>query len=119
MPYVDGFLLPLPKDNVEAYRKQAEAAGKIWREHGALGYHECLAEDMDAQGLVAFPQAIGAKEDETVVFAYIVYESRQHRDEVNAKVMSDPRLKSICDSDNPPFDYARMAYGGFKTLVNL
>ncbi len=119
MPYVDGFLLPLPVANVEQYRQLAEAAGKLWIEHGALAFRECIADDMATQGMTAFPDVIKTGEGETVVFSYIVFQSREHRDDVNARVMADPRLQSLCDPDHPPFDCSRMAYGGFKTLVEL
>lgn len=115
--YIDGFVLPVPKDKVETYRAIAEKASKIWREHGALEYRECVLEDPTAKDLVAFPQLAAAKPEETVVFAYITYESRAHRDEVNAKVMADPRLHEMCDPGNMPFDCTRMAYGGFQTIV--
>jgi uncharacterized protein YbaA (DUF1428 family) len=118
MPYVDGFLLPVPTDKLEAYAKMAETAGKIWMEHGALAFRECAAEDMSAEGLLPFPKAIDAKEDETVFFSYIVFKDRQHRDEVNAKVMADPRLKDSCQEENL-FDIKRMAYGGFQAIVDL
>lgn len=118
MTYVDGFVLPLPEGNIEAYRKMASDAGKIWMEHGALSYKECVAEDTEDKGFcTTFPAAFGIKKGETVVFAYIVYKSRQHRDEVNAKVMADPRLK--CDDKEMPFDCKRMAYSGFEALVDL
>ncbi len=115
--YVDGFVLPVPKDKVDLYRSMAGQAGKIWREHGALEYRECIAEDMDAKDMVSFLQIAGASADETVVFAWIVFESRASRDEVNAKVMADERLKGMCEKGQVPFDYKRMAYGGFQTLV--
>jgi uncharacterized protein YbaA (DUF1428 family) len=115
--YVDGFVLPIPKDKIDLYRSIAAEAGKIWREHGALEYRECLAEDMDAKEMVSFLQLAGAKPDETVVFAWIKFESRASRDEVNAKVMADRRLKGMCGEGEMPFDYKRMAYGGFQTLV--
>jgi uncharacterized protein YbaA (DUF1428 family) len=115
--YVDGFVLPIPKDKIDLYRSISAEAGKIWREHGALEYRECLAEDMDAKEMVSFLQLAGAKPDETVVFAWIKFESRASRDEVNAKVMADPRLKGMCGEGEMPFDYKRMAYGGFQTLV--
>jgi uncharacterized protein YbaA (DUF1428 family) len=117
MSYVDGFLLPLPADKIEEYRKMAEFAGKIWMEHGALAFRESVADDMTANGTAAFPDTIAAKDGEIVVFSYIVYKSREHRDEVNAKVMADPRLEGQCE--NMPFDVKRMAYGGFKTIVDL
>lgn len=116
MTYVDGFLLPLPKDKIEDYRKIAEMAAKVWLEHGAVAYKECVGEDVEIPGMVAFPQVIGAKLHETVVFAFIVFNSREHRDEVNAKVMADPRLKDM-SPESMPFDHKRMAYGGFRTIV--
>jgi uncharacterized protein YbaA (DUF1428 family) len=115
--YVDGFVLPIPKDKVNVYRSIAEQAAKIWREHGALEYRECIAEDMDAKEMIAFPRLAGAGPDETVVFSWILFESRSSRDEVNAKVMADERLKGMCEENGVPFDYKRMAYGGFQTLV--
>jgi uncharacterized protein YbaA (DUF1428 family) len=116
--YVDGFLLPVPKKNVEAYRRIAQKAGKVWRDHGALEYRECVGNDLRAKGLVPFPRAIRCKRGETVVFAWIVYRSRSHRDRVNAKVMKDPRLAGMMDPKSMPFDVKRMAYGGFKVLVD-
>ena len=115
--YVDGFVLPVPKDKIDLYRSMAEGAAKVWREHGALEYRECIAEDMDAKEMVSFLQMAGAGPDETVAFAWIVFESRASRDEVNAKVMADERLKDMCGKGEVPFDYKRMAYGGFQTLV--
>lgn len=119
MSYIDGFLLPLPTTNIEEYRQMAEASGKIWMEHGALAFCECIADDLTTQGMLAFPDVIKTVEGETVIFSYIVFKSREHRDEVNAKVMADPRIKSLCNFDSMPFDCKRMAYGGFKTLVEL
>jgi uncharacterized protein YbaA (DUF1428 family) len=118
MAYVDGFVLPLPKANIEAYRKIATEAGAVWREHGALEYRECIADDVEPGQLTSFPQSVNLEEGEIVVFAYIVYESRQHRDEVNAKVMADPRIANM-DPASMPFDGKRMVYGGFETLVQL
>lgn len=118
MAYVDGFVLPLAKEKLEVYRKQAEGAGKIWMEHGALAFRECIAEDINAENLRSFPDLANAKEGEIVVFSYIVFKSREHRDEVNAKVMNDPRLKEFCDEKDPIFDCKRMAYGGFEVLVD-
>ena len=115
--YVDGFVLPVPKANLEAYRKMARKAGKIWKEHGALEYVEAVGDDMDAKEMTPFPKMAGAGPDEIVVMAYIVYESREHRDAVNAKVFADPRMAEMCDKDNPLFDYTRMAYGGFRGIV--
>lgn len=119
MAYVDGFVLPVPKSNIEKYREIATKAGKVWREHGALEYRECVADDVKAGEHTSFPQSVNLKDDETVVFAYIVYNSRAHRDEVNAKVMSDPRLNDMMDNKNMPFDGKRMFWGGFETLVEL
>ncbi len=116
--YVDGFVIPVPKAKIEDYRKIAEKAGAIWREHGALDYYECVGEDMTVEKMVSFPQLAGAGPDDTVVFSWISYESREHRDEVNAKVMADPRLHEMMDPANQPFDCSRMAYGGFKVLVH-
>ena len=119
MIYVDGFVLPLAKDKLDAYRAIAQGAGNIWMEHGALAYKELAADDMKAENMVAFPAMIGAAENETVILAYIVYNNRAHRDEVNAKVMADERLHALCDPNNMPFDCKRMAYGGFSAIVDL
>ncbi len=115
--YIDGFVIPLPKDNVEKYRLVAEKAAAIWMDHGALSYYESVADDMISQGAVTFPQLANTLENETVVFSWIAYESREHRDAVNAKVMADPRMKEMMDVDSCPFDCKRMAYGGFQTIV--
>ena len=117
MSYVDGFLLPVPKKNVEAYRRMSRKAGKVWRDHGALEYRECVADDVKKGKVTSFPQSVKLKPNETVVFAWIVYKSRAHRDRVNAKVMKDPRLKSMMDPKAMPFDAKRMMWGGFKTFV--
>ena len=120
MAYVDGFLLPVPKRKVEAYRRIAQKAGKVWREHGALEYRECVGDDLKVKGMVPFSRKVNLKPGETVVFSWIVYKSRAHRDRVNAKVMKDPRLaKMMEDPKSMPFDVKRMAYGGFKVLVDL
>jgi uncharacterized protein YbaA (DUF1428 family) len=120
MAYVDGFLLPVPKRKVQAYRRIAQKAGKVWREHGALEYRECVGDDLKVKGMVPFPRKVKLKPGETVVFSWIVYKSRAHRDRVNAKVMKDPRLaKMMEDPTSMPFDVKRMAYGGFKVLVDL
>jgi uncharacterized protein YbaA (DUF1428 family) len=116
--YVDGYVIPVPKHKIDLYRSIAEKAGRIWKEHGALEYRECVGDDLDAKDLVPFPRLAGAQPNETVVFAWIVFESREHRDQVNAKVMADPRLKEVCDPANPPFDFKRMAYGGFRVFVD-
>ncbi|MDL9997663.1 DUF1428 domain-containing protein [Variovorax sp. J22P240] len=119
MAYVDGFVVPVPKNNIEKYREIATKAGKVWREHGALEYRECVADDVKPGEVTSFPQSVNLKDDETVVFAYIVFNSRAHRDEVNAKVMSDPRLAEMMDMKSMPFDGKRMFWGGFETLVAL
>ncbi|HEX7080633.1 MAG TPA: DUF1428 domain-containing protein [Gammaproteobacteria bacterium] len=116
--YVDGFVLPVPKDRVEEYRKMAQDAGKVWREHGALEFHECVADDVKPGEHTSFPQAVKLEPNETVVFSWIVYESREQRDRVNAKVMEDPRIKSM-DLSTMPFDAKRMIYGGFTSIVEM
>ena len=118
MRYVDGFVLPVPKKNLTAYRRIAQLAGKIWREHGALDYKECAGDDLNIKMGVPFPRQMKLKAGETVVFAYIVYKSRAHRDRVNAKVMKDPRIANMCDPKNMPFDPKRMVYGGFNVIVD-
>ena len=117
MPYVDGFVVPVPKKSLAAYRRMAEAAGKVWREHGALEFRECVAEDVKVGKLTSFPQSVKLKPGETVVFSWIVFKSRAHRDKVNAKVMRDPRLAAMMDPKGMPFDAKRMIYGGFETIV--
>ena len=119
MRYVDGFVLPVPKKNLQAYRRIAQKAGKVWREYGALEYRECAGDDLDAKFGVPFTRMIKLKPGETVVFSWIVYKSRAHRDQVNAKVMKDPRLSEMVDPKAMPFDVKRMVYGGFKVLVDL
>ena len=117
--YVDGFVVPVPKKQLDAYRRMARKAGKVWREHGALEYRECIADDVKPGKVTSFPQSVKLKPDETVVFSWIVYKSRKHRDSVNAKVMKDPRLASMMDPKTMPFDGKRMFWGGFKTIVEL
>jgi uncharacterized protein YbaA (DUF1428 family) len=117
MRYVDGYVVPVPKKNVAAYRRIAQKAGKVWRDHGALEYVECVADDVKPGKHTSFPQSVKLKPGETVVFAYIVYKSRAHRDRVNAKVMKDPRLANMMDPKAMPFDAKRMFWGGFKGLV--
>jgi uncharacterized protein YbaA (DUF1428 family) len=117
MPYVDGFVLPVPKKSVDAYRKIARKAGKIWREHGALEFRECVADDVKVGKLTSFPRSVKLKPSETVVFSWITFKSRKDRDRVNAKVMKDPRLAKMMDLKKMPFDVKRMIYGGFKVLV--
>jgi uncharacterized protein YbaA (DUF1428 family) len=115
--YVDGFVLPVPKKNLNAYRRLAQKAGRIFRKHGALDYRECVGDDLNVKLGKPFPRGIRIKPGETVVFSWILYQSRAHRDRVNAKVMKDPSLLALCDEDNAPFDCNRMLYGGFKTIV--
>ena len=117
MGYVDGFVLPVPKKKLAAYRSLARKAGKIWREHGALDYKECIADDLKIKFGLPFPKAVKPRTGETIFFSYIVFKSRAHRDRVNAKVMKDPRLASSMDMKSMPFDIKRMAYGGFKVFV--
>ncbi len=118
MQYVDGYILPVPKTNLQAYRRLAQKAGKIWREHGALEFRECVGEDLNVKMGAPFPRRIKLKRGETVVFSWIGFKSRAHRDRVNTKVMKDPRLAKMCDPKNMPFDVKRMTYGGFKILVH-
>jgi uncharacterized protein YbaA (DUF1428 family) len=115
--YVDGFVLPVPKKNLEAYRRMAQKAAKIWKEHGALEYRECAGDDLDVKNGLPFPRGIKVKPAETVVFAYITYKSRAHRDKVNAKVMKDPRIAAMMDEKSMPFEVKRMVYGGFEVIV--
>ena len=115
--YVDGFVLPVPKDQLAAYRRLARKAGKIWREHGALSYVECVEDDVQAGKVTSFPQSVKLKSGEVVVFAWATYRSRRDRDRIVAKVMDDPRLKM--DMDKMPFDAKRMFWGGFKPMVEL
>ena len=117
--YVDGFVVPVPKRNLDAYRRQARKAGKIWREHGALEYRECVADDVKAGKITSFPQSVKRKRDETVVFSWIVFKSRAHRDRVNAKVLKDARLAGMMDSKAMPYDAKRMIYGGFNVVVDV
>ena len=119
MAYVDGYVLPLKKNKIDAYRQMAALAGSVWREHGALEYREWIAEDVKSGEHTSFPQAVKLEEDEIVVFSWIVFESRDHRDEVNAKAMSDPRLAGMMDPKAMPFDGKRMFWGGFEPLVAL
>jgi uncharacterized protein YbaA (DUF1428 family) len=115
--YVDGFVLAVPKDKLDAYKAQAEIASIVWMDHGALAYVEARADDVPYGELTSFPRAVQAKDDEIVIFAYALYESRAKRDEVNKKVMEDPRLK--CDMNNMPFDAKRMIFGGFESFIEL
>jgi uncharacterized protein YbaA (DUF1428 family) len=118
MSYVDGFVVPVPKKNLKAYRDVAALAGKVWREHGALDYKEWVADDVKAGKLTSFPRSVQLKPSETVIFSYIVYKSRAHRDKVLEKVMKDQRLAKMMDPQSMTFDGKRMIYGGFKLLVD-
>ena len=118
MPYVDGFLLAVPKRKLQAYRRIAQRAGRVWRQHGALEYRECAGDDLKVKFGVSFARAARLKAGETAVFSWIVYKSRAHRDRVNAKVMKDPRMQTMMN-DPMPFDMKRMSYGGFRVLVDL
>jgi uncharacterized protein YbaA (DUF1428 family) len=115
--YVDGFVIPVPKRKLAAYRRIARTAGKVWRDHGALDYVECVADDVKPGKLTSFPQAVQLKPGEVVWFSWILYKSRAHRDRVNAKVMKDPRLAKMMDPKAMPFDGKRMFWGGFKVAV--
>ena len=117
--YVDGFVVPVPKRKVDAYRRMARKAGKMWREHGALEFRECIAEDVKKGKVTSFPQSVKLKQGETVAFSWIVYKSRAQRDRVNAKVMDDPRMAEMMDDKDPPFDPKRMIYGGFELAVDV
>ena len=117
--YVDGFVLPIPKKNVADYRKMSQAAGKVWKEYGALEYRECVGNDLKVKGLAAFPKLARARSGETVVFSWIVYKSKAHRDRVNAKIMKDKRIAEMMNDKKMPFDMKRMAYGGFDIIVDV
>jgi uncharacterized protein YbaA (DUF1428 family) len=119
MRYVDGFVLAVPKKKLQLYKRIAQKAGKIWREYGALEYVECAGEDLNVKGMKSFPRLVRPKPGETVLFSWIGYRSRGHRDRVNAKVMKDPRMAKMMDLGPMPFDMKRMVYGGFRTLVDL
>jgi len=118
--YTDGFVIPVAKKKLKAYFKIAKQAGKVWRDHGALDYKECLGQDLESAGAFAMPflKGIRAKKGETVIFSFIVYKSRKHRDQVNAAVMKDPRIAAMCDPKKMPFDCKRMLYGGFEVVVD-
>jgi len=115
--YVDGFVVPVPRNNFEAYKQMSETAGRVWKEHGALEYVECIADDVKPGKVTSFPQAVNLKDDEVVVFSWAVYESREHRDRVVAAVMSDPRIQM--DPKTMPFDGIRMFWGGFQVLLAM
>lgn len=115
--YVDGFVMAVPKTKVDAYCKLAKKAGKLWMEHGALHYVECIGDDVLKGKVTSFPMAVKLKKNETVWFSWITYKSRKHRDAVNKKVMADPRLATMCDLKDMPFDMQRMIWSGFKAMV--
>jgi uncharacterized protein YbaA (DUF1428 family) len=119
MPYVDGFVLAVPRKNVKKYQAIARKAGKIWKEYGAIDYVECVADDVKKGKLTSFPQSVKLKKGEVVVFSWIVYKSRAQRDSINRKVMKDPRLGSMMTPGAMPFDMKRMIYGGFRTIVDM
>lgn len=116
--YADGFVIPVPKKNLPAYLKMARLASKVWKEYGALDYKECVGDDLNLPFGIGFPKGIRIRKGETVVFSWIVYKSRAHRDKVNAKVMNDPRIAAMCDPKDSPFDAKRMLYGGFAVAVS-
>lgn len=116
--YVDGYVLPVPKKNLDVYRRMARKASKVWRDHGALEFRECVGEDLKVKYGKSFPAQLRTKRGETVVFSWIVYKSRAHRDRVNAKVMKDPRLAEMMNGEAMPFDAKRMLYGGFEVIVD-
>jgi len=118
MQYVDGFVVPVPKKNLPAYRRMALKMGKVWRRHGAIEFREFVADDVKVGKRTSFPRSVKRKSNETVVFSWIVYKSREHRDRVNAKVMKDPRLAKMMNPKALPFDAKRMIFGGFKNLVD-
>lgn len=118
MRYVDGFVLPVPKKKLPAYSRMAQKASKVWRDHGALEFRECVGDDLNVKMGIPFSRSFRLKPGETVMFSYIVFRSRAHRDRVNAKVIKDPRMAKLCDPKDMPFDVKRMVYGGFKVLVD-
>ena len=119
MQYVDGFVVAVPKANIEAYKNMSKTCGELWMEFGALEYRECIADDVKSGELTSFPQSVMCKPDETVVFSWILYTSRADRDAINAKVMADPRVKELMKPEVMPFDGKRMIFGGFETLLRL
>lgn len=119
MGYVDGFVAPVPKKKLDAYRRMARKAGKIWKEYGALAFVECVADDVKRGKVTSFTRSVKLKASETVVFSWITFKSRKHRDRVNAKVMGDPRFKRMMAAKDMPFDGMRIIYGGFKTILEL
>jgi uncharacterized protein YbaA (DUF1428 family) len=118
-PYVDGFVVPVPEENLDAYLEMAREAGKVWREHGALEFRECVADDVQMGEVTSFPRSVQLEQGEIVVFSWIVFESREHRDRVNAEAMKDPRLEDMMKPEAMPFDGKRMFYGGFRVAVDV
>jgi len=118
MKYVDGFVIPIPRKNLGAYRRLAKESGKIWHEYGALEFRECVGDDLNSKGVVSFLRIARAKKGETVMFSWIVYKSKSHRDKVNAKIMKDPRIAKMMATKNAPFNSKKMVYGGFRVLVD-
>ena len=119
MPYVDGFVIPVKTTRLADYRRLSRAAGKVWRDHGALEYRECVGDDLATKCGIPFPKLAATKRGESVVFSWIVYRSRAHRDRVNAKVMKDPRLAKMMSGKSMPFDFKRLIYGGFKVMIDI
>jgi uncharacterized protein YbaA (DUF1428 family) len=119
MAYVDGFVVPVPKKKLAAYRSMARKAGKVWKEHGAVEFRECVADDVKPGKVTSFPQSVKLKKGETVMFSWIVYNSKAERDRVNKKVMKDRRLAAMMDPKSMPFDAKRMFWGGFKVMIDL
>ena len=117
--YVDGFVIPVPRKNLPLYKKWAKISGKVWLEHGAIDYVECVADDVKAGKVTSFPQSVKLKKGEVVIFSWVTYKSRAHRDRVMKKVMSDPRLEALMKADDMPFDGMRMFWGGFKPVVKI
>ena len=119
MSYVDGFVIPVPRENLDAYKKMARKAGKVWMDHGALAYHECVGDDVPVGKRTSFPQSVKLKEGEVVVFSWIIYATKAQRNKTNKLVMADPRLKDMMDPKSMPFDGKRMFFGGFKEIVKF
>lgn len=119
MHYVDGMVTPVPKAKLADYRKMSRLCGKVWKEHGALEYVECVADDVKPGKTTSFPQAVKLKDDEVVMFSYIIYRNRRDRDRINKRVMADPRLAAMMDPKNMPFDAKRMFWGGFRQMIVL
>ncbi|RFP12779.1 MULTISPECIES: DUF1428 domain-containing protein [unclassified Duganella] len=119
MSYVDGFVIPVPKENVEAYKKMSLECGKVWKEFGALEFRECIGDDVPPGKVTSFPLSVDLQDGESVVFSWIVYASRAARDEINEKVMKDPRIAHYMDPKNMPFDGKRMVWGGFEMMIDL